>query len=571
MTNLTKSYRPYLQITAINVPFLTINRSVNNSKCFTSCFRIPHVPKPVTIRSGDIYIKPPNDRNVKKARSLMEIDSDGIPVVHGVRVPDDESDEKVWRNARVINGELIPYEKGYKPPAAVPLGQLVYATSKIRSSDKSRGIGPFTTTDNFPKPNNQASFGPFTVKDNKPQERPSGDDYRREYIKFSSSEGLGPFTVADNSRKLIEYIKEINEQESKRDYFSAKRKFRAYDSYENAPQIQRRMLQANSGTPSYPNSLMYSPPSTRLSHVNFNEGVRTPILQYAHPELGVQPAKASSEDELRSSNDYDTGNKENDVNHSPYDVDHSANEDLDGGNNYNSQNSYYTNNNNNINSVDFYRRDNFPYTNTYYRQKSNQPFWIRLTESIKDNVQSGFERMHQLTRPVFDPIMEATHKITHNLGLTPSRPSPQRAQDKMGFITPVGGSIILPALGLVAGGAALGLGAAAVGRFLQPEDMRALHGMGYHHPNDILLIMEESNGQQEEPAEHRRLRRSLEGEQYLQELAADVERDDLQHLTSPNLWSDTPCAKKLFCDVMVRQNADEIVVMEKKMDSLLSM
>ncbi|GLH14865.1 Uncharacterized protein GBIM_19166, partial [Gryllus bimaculatus] len=29
------------------------------------------------------------------------------------------------------------------------------------------------------------------------------------------------------------------------------------------------------------------------SRVSFEEGVRTPVLQYAHPELGVQPAKVA--------------------------------------------------------------------------------------------------------------------------------------------------------------------------------------------------------------------------------------------------------------------------------------
>lgn len=99
---------------------------------------------------------------------------------------------------------------------------------------------------------------------------------------------------------------------------------------------------------------------------------------------------------------------------------------------------------------------------------------MKLTESIKDNVQNGLQRMTQITRPVFEPIVEATQKITHNLGLSNGVAYPQRAQDKMGVLAPAsaGASVILPALGLVGAGAALGLGAAAVGRFLNPNDMR---------------------------------------------------------------------------------------------------
>ncbi|KAF5281961.1 hypothetical protein FQA39_LY00485 [Lamprigera yunnana] len=507
--------------------------------------RLPYVPNPVNVRSGDIFVKPANSK--KKGRSFMEIDSDGIPIVHGVRVPDDESDEKVWRNARVINGELVPYEKGYKPPAAVPLGELIFPSQASKSS------GPYTTSDNFEKANGntKASFGPYTVRDNHELDRPTESD--DDYVKFSSSVGFGPFTIADNSRKLIDYIKEINAQEIKKDYF-LRRKLRSH-STEHHPQIQRRMLEYT-GTPSYPNSALYSSPSTKLSRVNFNEGVRTPILQYAHPEFGVQPAKASKEEE-DSISEYDNKNKDNDIARNSYVKSSSSNNDLEYGGRY-SPSSYFP-----TSSIDYYK--NYPYNGLYLKPKTEQPFWLRLTESIKDNVQSGFDKMQQLTRPVFDPIVEATQKITHNLGLTNS---PLRAQEKVGLITPMGSSIIIPALGLVAGGAALGLGAAAVGRFLQPE-MRSLQKLNY--PNDILLIMEESNNESV-LNNNQRFRRSLPGnnEQQLQELS-NVNNNDLQHLTLPYLWADTPCSKKLFCEVMIKQSPDDVLVMEKRMDSILSM
>ena len=80
-------------------------------------------------------------------------------------------------------------------------------------------------------------------------------------------------------------------------------------------------------------------------------------------------------------------------------------------------------------------------------------------------------------KPVSDPLVEATRKISENLGLSSSRSQTSVAQDKIGTVA-TGSSVLFPALGLVASGAALGIGAVAVGRYLDVDVLKRSNSEG---------------------------------------------------------------------------------------------
>ncbi|XP_050088090.1 uncharacterized protein LOC126572649 [Anopheles aquasalis] len=589
------------------------------------------VPPPVVISSDPVYMKDnvgSNGKTVKRGRSMQEIGPDGIPVVHGIRVPDDESDKRqVWRNARVINGELVPYEKGHVPTKLENggdiYGQLIFAkplsgrgaqSAGVSSSGvRQRSIGPFTKADNFQPSESFKGFGPFSVEDN----LHSGSiAINPEGARVTGN--IGPFSRADNSRpnsnaRLVEYLRKINDEERRKRYpqivSRANFKEDAIAALEQ-PKIQRRMLQ-NPGNPNYPVSQLYSINGAAGNQEKELEDARKPVLQYAHPELGVQPAKPVPPVERKptkamkkilnvaqqqpQSPDYYNKAVHND--HSPYAIEPAM-----GSKDYYDPPQHQQQHHQQPPGPgpmmkmpsrhpqqyeNFKGPSTYPYNYGYIRRvKHEPPFWVKITDQMRDSLQNGISSVQEFTKPVLEPIVEAGQKISKNLGFV--RKSDE-AQDKVGVVVaPATNSIILPALGLMAGGAALGLGAVAVGRFFdmgllrrsgadffpidldELEHKRAVEAIGQHPDPYYSMVVNAADGQ---TTDGRRSKRAIE-EHSLQ----DVERSSAsssrarfeQQLRQTN-WKNPACAKRTFCQVMIQQGADDVVLMEKKMYTMLDM
>lgn len=211
--------------------------------------------------------------------------------------------------------------------------------------------------------------------------------------------------------------------------------------------VHKRMLHPD-GIANYPISQRYTPESQTIAPVALKPGARAPVLQYAHPELGVQPAKILKNEKRRQPDNFPENQYSFTTTEQRY-------------------KKKYVLNDKNI--VDSYTVKNY-YPNQHFyglKRPNEPPFWVKISENLKNQFSTGVERVSQFTRPVIDPLVEATHKISQNLGLSRGK----EAQDKIGTVAS-GTSILIPALGLVASGAALGIGAVAVGRYLDVDVLK---------------------------------------------------------------------------------------------------
>ncbi|CAO1436051.1 unnamed protein product [Diamesa serratosioi] len=323
--------------------------------------------------------------------------------------------------------------------------------------------------------------------------------------------------------------------------------------------------QINMNIPDPPGD-QYFPPSTRYTSTNTEgEMLVGPVLQYAHPEFGLQSAKVGApvyEDQQSKSNnkkvEYYTNNAYNQKpNPQPmYQIEPAS-----------------------LNTREYYNfqqnakpSSTYPYNYGFIRRvKPERPFWMKFGDQMRDTFQSGFAQVQEIARPVMDPIMEAKHKISHNLGFSAYNSPSQQAQEKTGVVSASpskGNSMIFPALGMLAGGAALGLGAVTLGRFFDSHNTES--------NIDPASLNESSLPNKRRKRNRRAISAAVDDS--LGSILQDIEQNipktgkiGFEQQIRDTDWSNTPCAKKVFCEVMINQDHDEIIIMEKKMFTLLGM
>lgn len=190
-----------------------------------------------------------------------------------------------------------------------------------------------------------------------------------------------------------------------------------------------------------------------------------------------------------------------------------------------------------------------PYVANYQVQKvkpqqapDNEPFYMKIAKRMHDGVQSSFDIFIR-------PIMDAGKTITHNLGLRSN-------SNLFGIAKSFDGATAT-------------------------NTMAGTSGVLSRNFHDAIDTMTDDSVNKVRRKRGRgitlvRRRRALDADNFesndngnqLNDMESGATQR-MKQLIQNTDWSNTGCAKRVFCEVMVQQSPDEIAIMEKKMLNII--
>lgn len=580
------------------------------------------IPEPVDVSHG-FKLADSDASTVRGPR--IEIDHDGVPIVHGVVMPDDPNDKQIWRNARVLNNKLIE-NKNNAPAAAVAAedarhgeegSMFVYRPQmgRILDSENTRDFKPSQSdpslTQSLPYP---AYYYQRYYQDKESQEPQLADTLAVESQtpQVASVDAAAVTTSTDDAPSDV-VIGDVSDSEL--DDSSAVTAATLDDTDGRGFNLKKKNTGFNKKTPGS----------------SYGSGIGRPISPVTYY---VQPEEAKSIHDDRSPYDYEPAQQTpqyytNDAyiaaQQQPTDFQYYTQQQQQEQkqqitperSGYYQQNGYLSSGNvvpapndafiirdqtyhNGGQSFSVpvpvpkdqhqYIQQQYPYQyqygyqqqpasgqqNYYYQQQRPQQPSVQpldfLSLKFKEQVQKAKDKYHEMTDPVVDPLMEAGQKISTNLGL-PERV--HKINEKVA--TP---SVLVP-LAMAAGGVlALGGLSTAIALHHDNRTQTTLKSLGLktsplaerittllekNKPSEIIKVKRSVDEVYDEDKENLldRVLSSLNGPQ--KAFLAQLQQ------TGFDQWQRTSCAKRIFCDVMVQQNDDTVAFMEKRMGTFLTL
>lgn len=544
------------------------------------------LPEPVDVSTSLDHQEKDASPSIGGVISHVQIDTDGVPVIEGVRMPDDPTDTKIWRNGRVLNNVFISSESSTEGASAIKdLGDMfIYRPASSRSIDGALNDGSFRPSQS------DESFSPSLPY--------PAFYYQSYYNGKSDDETTLPDTIG------VETVKDSSVLESS----DANARGRIFFGQQKGEPVQNAgVTNTNSqstipkldvnGTPAYfvneeqaksiyddhgpydyePAQISESRPDAFQQNAAYSSNLKNQQQDYQYYSLPIQSQQQNAYSVQRIQGPLPQQQQQ--AQQAFYQSNYQRPQ-LVGNvaplNSYVIQDQTYGTGPNSFTVPLPVPKDNYaqqlPQYQYQYRPQSQYPvrqsLGSKIASGIKGQFQKGADRLHDITAPVFDPIAEAGQKISANLGIPETAHKVNEKIATPGVLVPLA----------MAGGAALAIGAlgtaAAInknGKFGQHFNTTFLPKIEnvFSRPKRSIDAIDQGGEDQD-----------LSGSDISFHLLDDIlsrlngaQREFVSHLQTTRLdqWQEASCAQRIFCTVMAQQKDDSIALMEKRMATFLAL